>query len=413
MRAKRSLLYLAPVMPAPAGNGLAMRAGLILDALAREFAVHLLVVPLFGAEPISRFAQERAARVVVAPLDPKDDPLRLAAADPQRAAALMIALPRPLLCRFATRGALARLAAGLAGCRFNLVHVMRLYLAPYALPFLEADGHRPAAVLDVDDDEVHTRARLAALHEQTGDPSAARLEAREVERYRELERIFAPRFDRILVCSETDRARLAGRIEPAKLRPVPNAVAMPATAAGAPAAPDAPVLLFVGTLGHVPNQDAASLLVREVLPIVRERAKRPVRVAIVGRNPTTEVLALSCLSGVRVAADVADLEPWYRDASAVVLPLRAGGGTRIKLLEALARAKPVVSTSIGAEGVGVAHRRHLLLADAPEAFAAACLEILRDPVLGRALGEHGRALVGASYTPAAAAADLDRAYAGL
>ena len=88
MTHKPSLLFLAPVMPAPTGNGLAMRAGLILDALARNFSVHLLVVPLFGAERISRFAKERAARAMVAHLDPRDDALRLAASDPKRAMAL-------------------------------------------------------------------------------------------------------------------------------------------------------------------------------------------------------------------------------------------------------------------------------------------------------------------------------------
>ncbi len=415
MTQKPSLLFLAPVMPAPTGNGLAMRAGLILDALARNFSVHLLVVPLFGAERISRFAKERAARTMVAHLDPRDDALRLAASDPKRAMALLMAQPQPVLCRFATRALLGRLAAHFAGVRFDVIHVMRLYMAPYAAPFLEAGARQPAAVLDLDDDEVRTRARLGSLYAQTGQPTAARLEALEADRYQQLERVWVPRFDRVLVCSETDRARLSSRIRPAKLGVVPNAVPVPAAAAGAAVAADARTLLFVGTLGYFPNQDGATLLCREVLPIIRERAggRGPVRVTIVGRNPSPEIRALSRLPAVKVEADVPDLDPWYRDASVVVLPLRAGGGTRFKLLEALARAKPVVSTSIGAEGVAVEHRRHLMLADRPEVFAAACLELLSEPGLARGLGEQGRALVRARYAPESAAADLVRAYSGL
>jgi ABC-type antimicrobial peptide transport system permease subunit len=169
MTQKPSLLFLAPLMPAPTGNGLAMRAGLILEALARNFSVHLLVVPLFGAERISRFAKERAARTMVAHLDPRDDALRLAASDPKRAMALLMAQPQPVLCRFATRALLGRLAAHFAGVRFDVIHVMRLYMAPYAAPFLEAGARPPAAVLDLDDDEVRTRARLGSLYAQGDD----------------------------------------------------------------------------------------------------------------------------------------------------------------------------------------------------------------------------------------------------
>jgi glycosyltransferase involved in cell wall biosynthesis len=107
---------------------------------------------------------------------------------------------------------------------------------------------------------------------------------------------------------------------------------------------------------------------------------------------------------------VADLGPCYRDCDLVVVPIRAGGGTRIKLLEAMAHARPVVATQIGAEGLAVQDRTHLLLADEPQAFARACLELLGDPDLARLLGERGRELVQRCYARDVVARSLTELY---
>jgi len=411
MMSKPDLLYIAPVVPAPSGNGLAMRAAMVLDALARDFAVHLLVVSPFGrAEGVSRFVRERTAQAVIEPIGPDDDPLPAADVDAARTMAMLLALPQPLPCRFATARRRARLAERFAGLVFDVVHVMRLYMVPYAAPFLDP-AYPPVAVLDLDDDEVRTHERIAALHAQSGDLGTARVEAREAERYADLERAWSGRFDRVLVCSEADRARLSERFDPERLALLPNAIALPRAPADRPAPAEPRRLLFVGTLGYFANQDAAQHLCRDVLPILRAQAR--VSVEIVGRNPGPVVLALSRLPGVTVRADVPEVGPYYRDAELVMMPLRAGGGTRIKLLEALAHAKPVVSTAIGAEGIAVENRRHLLIADGAEAFAAACLELLNDPAFARSLGRHGRARVRQRYTPEVAAAHLARAYQAL
>jgi glycosyltransferase involved in cell wall biosynthesis len=449
-------LFVAPVMPAPAGNGLAMRAAMTLDALAAGFAVHLLVVPVSGgARRASAFVRSRTESVAVEVPAPEDD--HLAGLDPARTAALAMASPRPLACRFATPAFRARIAARYAGRRFALVHVMRLYMAPYAADLIDGP-----AVLDLDDDEPRTRERVAALLALRGEAGAARLEAREAERYAALEPVWQGRFCRILVGSEADRerlvARLAGqsgegrggsrieisppllpasgrrgrrqaspacprgkrvrsphpialsRLDGSRLAVVPNAVRLPALAP--PHRPDGTRrLLFVGTLGYLPNADAAAWLCRDILPLLREQMGEAVGVRIVGNGAGPEVQALGMLEGVELAGGVADLGARYRQAEVVVVPVRAGGGTRIKLLEALAHARPVVATTIGAEGIDVTVGRHLLIADSPTEFAAACARLLRDPVLAADLAANGHARVAETYGYDAIVKGLARLFA--
>src|SRR4051794_30116952 len=274
---KPNLLFVAPVMPAPTGNGLAMRGAMMLEALAGSFAIHLLVIPVAGAaDPaqVPAFVRERTAAVVIDSLDRAADPLAraLASGEPARAAALLLAWPTPLLCRFATAERLARLTARFRRRRFALVHVMRLYMAPYAAQFLDGAGRRPpATALDLDDDEVRTRERIAALREQRGELVEARLEFREAQRFRDLEKAWLGRFDRILVCSEADRDQLAGRSDPSRLAVIPNTVPLP-DLPGCAVTSDgerAWTIMFVGTLGYFPNADAAVHLCRDVLPLVR------------------------------------------------------------------------------------------------------------------------------------------------
>jgi glycosyltransferase involved in cell wall biosynthesis len=207
-----------------------------------------------------------------------------------------------------------------------------------------------------------------------------------------------PRFERVYVCSEPDRAELAREHGAGRVAVIPNAVRIP------PAAParraDAPfTLLFVGTLGYYPNEDAALFLCTEVLPRLRARARRPFRVHIVGPHPPRRVRALAAHPEVRVIGPVADIAAAYRDADVAVVPVRAGGGTRIKVLEAFSYRRPVVATTSGAEGIDALPETHFLHADTPEGFAARCLRLMEDASVGRALAERAFDLVRTRYSP--------------
>jgi glycosyltransferase involved in cell wall biosynthesis len=135
--------------------------------------------------------------------------------------------------------------------------------------------------------------------------------------------------------------------------------------------------------------------VNDILPRLR-RLIGDVELWIVGRSPAPEVLRLDGGS-IRVTGTVPDVVPYYERSAVAVVPLRAGSGTRLKILEAMALGRPVVSTSVGCEGLDVEHERHLLVADDAEAFARQTARLLADGALYRRLADEGRRLVEARY----------------
>jgi sugar transferase (PEP-CTERM/EpsH1 system associated) len=151
-------------------------------------------------------------------------------------------------------------------------------------------------------------------------------------------------------------------------------------------------LVFTGSMDWRPNQDAAHWFVAEIWP--RLRAARPaLTCAFVGRDPPADVVELGRTPGITITGTVPDVRPMIGAAAAYVVPLRIGGGSRLKILEALAMGKAVISTRVGAEGLRLVDGQHLLLADRPEDFAATVLRVVDDAALRRRLGEAGRAQV--------------------
>ena len=211
-----------------------MRAGVFLDALAQDFAVTLLVVPVAGGaqRPMSRFAVERAARIVTVALDDNVDPLwtlmgRIS--DPDGRTAAFAAYPRPAMCRHASPSYRSAVGAELAPKRFDVVHVMRSYMTPYAEPFLAEGGERPMphATLDLDDDEALTLTRIAALAERAGALEDARSLADEAARYRRFEPIWLPRFRLLIAANPAHAQRLASDNPGRAVVTVANTVALP------------------------------------------------------------------------------------------------------------------------------------------------------------------------------------------
>jgi glycosyltransferase involved in cell wall biosynthesis len=155
-------------------------------------------------------------------------------------------------------------------------------------------------------------------------------------------------------------------------------------------------LVFSGSMDWHPNEDAVLHFVDVILP--RIHAVMPdASFTVVGRNPSARVREAGARRGVIVTGTVDDVRPWIGEAQVYVVPLRAGSGTRLKIFEALAMGKPVVSTRVGAEGLALEPDRHFVEADDPDAFAASVVSLLRDADRRRALGEAGRALVEAHY----------------
>ena len=234
--------------------------------------------------------------------------------------------------------------------RAEVVVVLRSYLAPFALGVLEAIGPRPL-VVDVDDDEV-------AMAERSG-------RARDALAFRMLNRALRRR-----------GVTLAGAQPYPGVRFVPNS--FPPVERPLPVPTDPPTVLFVGNLSYRPNVDGLRWLVEEVMPAVRT----PVRFIVAG--PGSDRLPW-LPARYEALGYVDDLAPWYAQASVAVAPLLLGSGTRIKILEAWASNVPVVSTSVGVDGLGGEHGKELLIADDPAVFAASIDTVLRSPELGRQL----------------------------
>jgi polysaccharide biosynthesis protein PslH len=152
-------------------------------------------------------------------------------------------------------------------------------------------------------------------------------------------------------------------------------------------------IAFLGSMDWMPNVDAVTWFVRDILPIIKKRVPR-VRFLIIGRNPTSQVLAMATEgSDVEVTGTVPDVRPFLTQAEAMVVPLRIGGGTRIKIFEAMAAGIPVVSTKIGAEGLEITSGEDILLADDPADFADKTCSLLEKPELRNKMGQAGRNLV--------------------
>ncbi len=210
--------------------------------------------------------------------------------------------------------------------------------------------------------------------------------------------------DAVLAVAEADRGTLLGLAPEATIGVVPNGVDT-AYFSGAAMAHDrvgalafrVPTLVFSGTLDFRPNIDAVTWFVREVLPRIRER-QPDARLLVVGKRPAAALQRLADEGALLLTGEVSDVRPYLAGAAVYVVPMRIGGGVRLKLLEALALELPVVSTNMGAEGLaGLRAGEHCLIADDAATFADATLRLLDDPALGRRLGVAGRTLVCQRY----------------
>jgi glycosyltransferase involved in cell wall biosynthesis len=157
-------------------------------------------------------------------------------------------------------------------------------------------------------------------------------------------------------------------------------------------------LIFVGSMDWLPNVDGVGYFVREVLPLIRRR--RPgCTLAIVGRTPPPQVAALGRNdAGVRVTGTVPDVRPYLWGSAVSVVPLRIGGGTRLKIYEAMAAGVPVVSTTVGAEGLEIHPPEDIRIADSPADFAERCLELLEGDDESRRIASRARELMAGRFS---------------
>lgn len=202
--------------------------------------------------------------------------------------------------------------------------------------------------------------------------------------------------DVVLTTSERDRLSLKSILPHNVIEVVPNGVDIEAFRCDSQEEVPGQII-FTGAMNYYPNIDAVIFFARRCWPLIQAQIPGATW-KIVGGNPLPEVRRLAELPGVTVTGSVPDVRPYLAASTVAIAPLRIGGGTRLKILEALAMQKAVVSTSVGCEGLSVEPGKHLLVADQPETFAQAVVAFLNNPEMRAAYGNAGRALVEAEYS---------------
>ena len=238
----------------------------------------------------------------------------------------------------------------------------------------------PWTTLDLDDDDVHVL-ESAGRHD-------------EGQAYGRLLETFGSEFDWLSLASAEDATRVAERYG-LSTTVVPNSVAVPSETVGRTRRKHGrTTLLFVGNLTYGPNIEAVEILAREVLPRVRRLVDGPATVELIGRyEPHGPVAALAGQDGVELCGYVEDLNSAYARADLTVVPLRTGGGTRIKLLEAFAAGVPVVTTAVGAGGLEAEPGKHMLIGEDADELAAAVARLVLDEDLATKIARAARSFV--------------------
>lgn len=384
------ILMLTQVLPYPLDSGPKFKTYHVLKYLAERHEVTLVSFVREDDDPRAlAHLQSLCQAVYTAPMKRsrlQDAGFMLASLATNRPF-LMLRDERP-----AMRTILQRVAGAQDGRKqppgFDVVYADQLNMAAYALG---VPGRR--RVLDEHNILWALCRRICATLPQGPKRWALEREWRLLRRY---EREMTHRFDLILTVSEEDKAALAEIADgPAQIEVLP--IAIDPGPGPLSRNPTEPHILHLGTMFWPPNVDGVLWFAHEVYPRIRARLPQ-VRFSIVGADPPPEVRALSAQdASIAVTGYVADAQPIIQKSSVLVVPLRAGGGMRVKILNALAQGLPVVTTTIGCEGIAVVPERDLLVADTPEEFAEAVLRVLMEEELARALAAHGRRLVEEKY----------------
>jgi polysaccharide biosynthesis protein PslH len=373
--ARPRVLFIAPTLPALTGNGLAMRMGVFAEALARWADVDLAVVPVAGGGVENTpFLQSLDLRLTRVSWDRRPDThytLLSRVASPAARLQTFRAYGKPSIASALT----ARVAENirdLAGeRRYDLVHIGRSYMMPLARFLPETTP----VTLDLDEDDRASFASRAAVARRSGDCFLADWLDQEGHACDGLIAAMAGRLQRAFAASVRECENLARRHPELRFETVPNAVKIPRHA---PRIEDGRNILFVGSLGYEPNADSILWFARTIMPRLRTGFGH-CRLTIAGANAPSAVRALARHPDIRVLGFVDDLTEVYRRASLLIAPMQAGGGTRIKVLEAAAFGVATVASPQAAAGLFTPRQPWGWICRRPSDFAAACADALSDP----------------------------------
>jgi sugar transferase (PEP-CTERM/EpsH1 system associated) len=373
------LLQLAPRVPWPLDTGAKLRNYHLARALAESMSVTLTA---FGEEPSNDRLNQAYEGIVSVPRSETYSVGKVL-----RGAIGRTPLPLLNYTTPAMTGALERL---LAENEFDLIQVESIHLMNY-LPALRAARNHPPIVCDWHNVESDLMRQYAGHESNVARRTYARRTARLMS---EAEERALKIFDAHIAVSEVDAKRLRSINSEAKIFVIENGV--DAAFYAGEHSDTRSRILFVGSMDYHANIEGAASFARDVWPVIHQR-QPGLRFTIVGRNPPAAITDLCSAPGIEVTGSVADVRPYYREALAAVVPLNVGGGSRLKILEAMAAGVPVVSTTLGAEGLDVSDGENILLVESVTKIAGAIFKLIDDPDLRTRLIAEGGHLVRMRY----------------
>jgi len=400
-RERLNVLFVSPMAPSPPRFGAQARTHGLLSNLARDHDFSALVLHDDVETPdISGPAMRSYCREVTFVRNPNHATGWRRRAQQARSWFSRSSYQRRLFAVPAFQEALDQI---LGSQRFDVVFVNLPYLAHYRFRHSPPGTVPPVVVVDSHDVGYDLARQVATSSAPLGQRLHARFNWRKLAR----EELAAYRAaDGVCVCSTADQKRLAADAPSVNTVVIPNAADVEhLQPRHTYPVPDGHTVLFFGLLATVPNVDGVLYFLREIWPRIAA-VRRDARFVIIGADPTPAIRAHASPS-VTIVGPVDDLRPHLSAASVIVVPLRLGSGTRLKILEAWAMARPVVSTTLGAEGLDCTPGRHLLIADDPSGFASSVLRVLSEPGLADDLGRAGRDLVSERYSWRGAAGALE------
>ena len=391
-------LMVAPAMPARSGNGLAMRLNIFLEALQRIAQTDLIFIPVAGEAVMPA---PPGVQVLAPSLRPDTElSLLLRLKDPQQRLQSFVQYGKPIHAGQFSNSAWAELARQVTGGPYDIVHISRAYMAPALQHF----RGRSVTTLDLDEDDHASFASLAGLERKLGNVFQAAWYEQEGDAYDRLIRNAEATVDLAFAANMVEVRSVCSRHAGLRVECLPNAVEIPRSRLVA----RRDTLLFVGTLGYLPNNEGLRWFLEYVLP--RIRARRACRIVIIGRGAFPGLRMAAARAGVHLLERVDDLEHYYRSASAVIAPMRSGGGTRIKLLEAASFGVPSIATPEAASGLYSGVRPWGWIARGPQEFADACLEALSDAKEAAIRASIGRREVSKNFDRAKTVRQLSRRF---
>lgn len=392
IRLKRvRVLFLSPRQCWPPQSGAKLREYHLLRALSRECEVEYAYFAEPGADAVSAADLGFAVSIHAVSKPAMYGP-------GQVARGLLGSWPLPVVNY--TAPAMAETVLRIAGAKeFDLIHLDSIHMVRYA-GMLATAGSKAPVVYDWHNIESEAMQRYGQTVGSLPRRVYAGLTAR---RLASLERRILREAMGHIVCSGREREQLLDAVPSARIEVIENGVDCEYFAPGEDAAESlatgaAPRFVFVGSMDYFPNIEAATSFVRLIWPSVREQAPGA-ELQIVGARPTEAVQALGGIEGVTVTGTVPDVRPYYHGATASIVPLRTGGGTRLKILESMAAGVPVVSSALGAEGLGVTPEANILMAepDDRERWVFHLLQLADNPERRQALAANALRLVRERY----------------